>query len=260
MSAIPFALQLYSIRGLATENLLEAMKRTAEWGYQGVEFAGFHGVPTSDIKKCLDDLNLGVAGSHVQLAALEGDQFNKTLEDHLTVGCTNLVIPFIPEVLRDNDANARKTADRCAAVAEALRPHGCLTGFHNHWFDLDPLDGGTSWYDIVAQNTPDDFIMQCDTGNTYAGGHDALDVIKRYPNRGTTLHLKEYKGPIGGGIDILGQAVIGKGDTNWPEVFKVAEQDAACQWYIIEQEGHIELDELEAAKQCIENLRQIINA
>ncbi|QDU72064.1 sugar phosphate isomerase/epimerase family protein [Mucisphaera calidilacus] len=260
MSSIPFALQLYSIREHAKQDILDAIKQVASWGYEGVEFAGFHGATPAEIKKLLDDLGLRAAGSHVALETLEGDELNKTLDEHLAVGCTNLVVPYIPEELRDTDANARKTAERFAAVAENLKPHGCKTGFHNHWFDLDPLDGGKSWYDIVAEMTDDTVIMQCDTGNTYAGGYDAVEFIRRYPGRGTTLHLKEYKGERGGGVDILGKAVVGKGDTNWAEVFKAAEEVAGCQWYIVEQEGHVSLDEMEAARQCIENIKALASA
>ncbi|WP_428389335.1 sugar phosphate isomerase/epimerase family protein [Mucisphaera sp.] len=259
MSAIPVALQLYSIRELARQDIVEAIKKTASWGYQGIEFAGFHGVAPTELKKLVDDLGLGVAGSHVSPEMLESDQLSKTLDDHLAVGCTNLIVPWIEEAMRDTEDACYKTAERFAKIAETLKAHGCRTGYHNHWFEFTPFDSGKTCWQIIGENTPEDFILQYDTGNGQAGGVDPVKTISAFPGRGTTLHLKEYAGELGAeGPDGLGKAVVGKGSTDWKAVLDAAKNVARAQWVIVEQEGHETLDELEAAKQCAENIKAMI--
>ncbi|MEQ9459470.1 MAG: sugar phosphate isomerase/epimerase [Phycisphaeraceae bacterium] len=256
MPAIPFALQLYSIRNLAKKDICEAIRKTASWGYQGVEFAGFHGVSPAELKKLLDDLGLGVAGSHVGLDVLEGDQLQKTVEEHLAVGCTNLVVPWIDEPMRDSEDACKKTAERLAAAADAVKKHGCRAGYHNHWFEFTPFANGKTCWQMIGEGTPADFIMQYDTGNGQAGGQDPVKVLSQFPGRGHTLHLKEYVGKPGeNGPEGLGKAVVGKGGTDWAAVLKAAKEVSKASWLIVEQEGHETLDELEAAKQCAENIK-----
>jgi len=65
-----------------------------------------------------------------------------------------------------------------------------------------------------------------------------------------SLHLKEYSNVHG-----HGHAVIGQGDVPWPDVFAAATEVGGTQWYVVEQEGHPTLSAMEAAHQCLDNLR-----
>jgi len=49
-------------------------------GYEGVEFAGYYNLGAKEIKKILDDFNLKVAGSHLGINTLLGDELKKTVE------------------------------------------------------------------------------------------------------------------------------------------------------------------------------------
>ena len=65
------------------------------------------------------------------------------------------------------------------------------------------LFDGTSGWDLFFGNTKPAVVMQLDTSNCRDGGADPVAVLKKYPGRARTIHIKAS----GGGPD----AVIGEG-------------------------------------------------
>lgn len=245
---IPIALQLYSVRKDCAEDFLGVIARVAKMGYDGVEFAGFHGCSAKDIRRVLDDNGLKCAGSHASIDSMSPDNIDATLEFHAEVGCSNMVVPWIPAEMRDTPESCLKAAERFSELSELLRPRRMLAGFHAHHDDMRPLsDGVSAWYHI-GRNTPQDFIMQYDTANGCAGGADPLQPILDFPKRGITLHLKEWAGAHGA-------ALIGDGQVPWPKIFEAAESVAGTQWYIVEHEDEVLMPPMQAVEQCLKNLR-----
>ena len=76
---IPIALQLYSIRHDCERDLPGTLKAVAEMGYEGVEFAGYYGRSAAELRAMLDDLGLAVAGTHIRIETLMGDQLADTV-------------------------------------------------------------------------------------------------------------------------------------------------------------------------------------
>ena len=137
-------------------------------------------------------------------------------------------------------------------------------GFHLHFADLVPLapptgDGRCAW-DILAELTDDDFLLQYDTANGMSAGTDPVAGIRANPGRSVMLHLKEF----GDGTHRMrgreghGHGAIGEGDVDWPAVFDAAEQTGGTQWYIVEQEGHARLNDMEAAHLCLTKLQRLL--
>jgi sugar phosphate isomerase/epimerase len=77
-----------------------------------------------------------------------------------------------------------------------------------------------------------------------------LDLIKRYPGRALTVHLKEHSATND-------KAVIGEGDMKWKQFFKLCETVGGTQWYIVEQESYA-YPPVECARKCVQNLRQML--
>jgi sugar phosphate isomerase/epimerase len=225
MARIPVALQLYSVRHECERDLPGTLASVAKMGYDGVEFAGFYGYSAGDLRKLLEDNGLKTAGAHVGLDTLSGDELARSIDFHRELGNRFLIVPGLPDHLRSSRAAWLETAARFNAVADALRPHGLRTGYHNHTVEFAPMDGEKPW-DTLFGNTAFDVVMQIDTGNALEGGADAAEYLERYPGRATTVHLKEF--PDG---------LIGEGNVRWNEVFRLCEQPGNTEWYIVEQEG-----------------------
>ena len=248
MANIPVALQLYSVREDCAKDLVSTLKAVAEMGYEGVEFAGYHERGAEELKRTLDDLGLKVAGTHIGINTLLGDELQKTVEFNSILRNRFLIVPGFPEEHRDSKAAWLKTAQIMNEVSEKVKPYGMRIGYHNHLIEFQPMEGEIPW-DIFFGVTNEDVVMQLDTGNAMHGGADPVQILKRYPNRATTVHLKEFS-------STNDKVLLGEGDVNWSEVFELCETTSGTEWYIIEQEGYA-YTPIECVRHCLENLRKM---
>ncbi len=247
---IPMALQMYSIRKVAEQDLAGTLRAVADMGYDGVEFAGYYGHEAADIRRMLDDVGLRCAGAHLGVKQLQGDELVLTAEFNRTLGNDRLIIAHLPEEMRNTREACLRSAEMLTDMSGRAAAVGARVGYHNHFTEFTPLAGGelAAW-DLLFQNTPDAVIMQLDTGNAMHGGADPLVYLRRYPGRAKSVHLKEYSG----GYD---KALVGEGDTPWAEVFELCETIGSTEWYVVEQENYA-LDPLECVKRCRENLAKM---
>lgn len=249
---IPIALQLYSVRTDCANDFFGTIKKVAAMGYDGVEFAGFHNASAKDVRKVLDECGLKVAGTHTGIDALSDEKFDATVEYHKAIGATYIIIPWLPEETRNTPEACKATGAKLTALVDKLKPHGMTTGFHAHMGDMKPLPGanGKCAWDLLAQHTPTEFVMQYDTANGVDGGADAVQPILDWPGRGHTTHLKEYKGGHG-------KALIGDGDIPWAKIFDACEKVAGTKWYIVEHEDEAMMPPIVAVEKCLQNLRKM---
>jgi len=246
MARIPIALQLYSVREACAEDLPGTLKAVADMGYDGVDFAGYYDYSAQELRSMLDDLGLEVAGTHIRIDTLLGQQLEATVAFEQQLGNKFLIVPGLSEEYRSSHDAWRRTADVFNEISQRLEPFGMYTGYHNHFIEFEEVDGETAW-DVFAKNTDPRVVLQMDTGNCMHGGGDPLAFIEKYPGRSLTVHLKEWSK----GYD---KALIGEGDTDWPRLFELCETIGDTEWYIVEQESYAH-PPLECVKRCIDNLR-----
>lgn len=246
--SIPIALELYSVRNDCTQDLLGVLRKVAKMGYQGVEFAGFHGQRASDIRKVMDEVGLKCAGSHTGIGLLEDDKIDGTLDFLREIGCANVIVPGISEEMRSTPEASLETASKFTKIAERLLEKGFIAGYHAHFGDMKPLSNGETAWTMIAEHTPDEFIMQYDTANGMSAGADSVQPILDFPGRSVTVHLKEWAGAHGA-------ALIGDGQVPWARVFDACESVGGTKWYIVEHEDESLMPPMEAVRRCLENLR-----
>lgn len=239
---IPIGLQLYSVRHECEKDLPRVIKAVADMGYKGVEFAGYYKRSAAELRKLLDDHGLVCCGTHTPRPTLNPDQLEATIEFNKTLGNKYLVVPSISGKTK---AAWLEQANYFNEAADKVKSHGMLVGYHAHGHDFQPVEGEIPWH-LFFGNTKKEVIMQLDTGNCLSGGADPVEVLKKYPGRATTIHLKEHGGPP--------EAVIGGGDVKWPEVFAFCEQQGGTEWYIVEHERK-RPDPLAEVKRCLEALK-----
>jgi len=248
MSSIPVAVQLYSVREAFAQDAVGTLQQVARMGYAGVEFAGYAGLSARELRRLLEDCGLAVAGTHLPIDSLLGDEFERTVEFNRTLGNRFLIVPWLPDDWRASRAAWQRTAERFNAIAERLAPHGMYVGYHNHHVEFTPLDGETFW-EVLFRSTVPSVVMQGDTGNALRAGVDVTSMFARFPGRALTVHLKEYARdkPL---------ALLGEGEVDWPQVFRACETVGGTQWYIVEQEAY-PCPPLESIARCREALRRM---
>ena len=233
---IPIGLQLYSVRQDCAADLPRVLKEVARMGYEGVEFAGFHGWAAEELRTMLEDVGLACCGSHIKLATLMGDEFEQTVEFNKLLGNKYLIVPSLEAKYTESAEAWKRTAEIFNGIAERLKPFMMQTGYHNHFTEFKPMAGdaaGQTAWDVLFSNTRPDVIMQLDTGNALHAGVDVTPYLSRYPGRATTVHLKEYSA--------TGKAhatLIGDGEIRWPEMLELCERVGGTKWFIVEQSEH----------------------
>jgi len=242
---IPVGVQLYSVREEAAKDLPVVLQALAKMGYRGVEFAGYYGWEgkPAELRKLLDDNGLKCCGTHTDLETVTGDALKATAELNHILGNPYLIVPS----LTIEDAEGWKAmAETFNGIAAKAAPLGSRIGYHAHRWDFKKIGDTTPW-ELFFDHTDAGVIMQIDTGNCLQGGGDPVAMLRKYPGRATTVHLKEF-----GGND---ETVIGQGAVRWADVFAACEGVGGTAWYIVEHETGAR--PLESVKGCLDGLRKM---
>jgi sugar phosphate isomerase/epimerase len=240
---IPFGLQLYSLREQCKTDLPGMLAAVSKIGFKGVEFAGYHGRSAAELRKMLDDNGLVACGTHTPYETVLGDKLKETVEFNRTIGNKFLIVPWMEGKTKQDWLDKAKLFNE---LADKVKPEGMFVGYHAHAHDFQQLEGLTAW-DLFFGNTKREVIMQLDTGNCCDAGADPVAVLKKYPGRARSIHVKAH----GGGPD----SVIGEDKIDWPAVFAWCETRGATQWYVLEHESS--KDPLDAVRRSFEALRKM---
>ena len=143
----------------------------------------------------------------------------------------------------------KRVSGQLADASAQLAPHGLLAGFHNHRIEWNALDGGQRVMDVIATNTPPEFVLQLDVGTCLEAGQDPIAWIKAHPGRIRSVHLKDWA--PGTDADEKGYRVLfGEGVAPWKEILAAVESTGGVEFYLMEQEGS-RYSELETAQRCL---------
>ena len=247
---IPVGLQLWTVRTECAKDFPGTIAKVAKMGYKGVEFAGFFNYSAKDVRKMLDDNGLLCSGSHTAIDLLTNEKLAATMEFNKTIGNKFVIVPWLDRKQLNTKADWLAKAKTFNELADKTRNEGVRIGYHSHQGDFLPIDGETPW-DILFGNTSKEVCMQLDTGNCMQGGGDPVAILKKYPGRSLSIHLKEFSAT-------KKKVLIGEGDVKWKEIFEVCETTGGTQWYIIEEESGA-YPPLEAAEQSLKNYKKLRN-
>jgi sugar phosphate isomerase/epimerase len=253
MTNTPFGLQLFSVRGECGKDLAATLKAVRDIGYQAVEPWGYdgskaewQGVGGKTLRKMLDDNGLACCGMHLSTGALLGDNLARTVQLNQALGNRFLIIAMDKERM-SCEAGIQKLAGILTDTAAKLKPHGMLTGYHAHGFDFARFGDLTAW-DILFASTPAEVVMQLDIGNCANGGGDPIAILRQFPGRARSLHLKDYGGPPG--------SVIGEGKADWAEIFRLCDTIHKPEWYVVEEGGKDGFG-FDVSRRSLESLRRM---
>ena len=247
---IPIGFQLYSLRGAFGNDVPGTLRKVAEIGYQGVEFWGYGGGPNvfqdwtaQRLRHELDECGLKCCGMHLRAETLIGDTLNHTIEVNKILGNKFLIVAAAKERMNSPKVIGQ-FAELLSDASRRAKKLDMRVGYHCHGFDMEQFDGRTAWDILFSQTTPD-VVMQLDTGNCVGGGGDPIAILKKFPHRATTMHLKEYP-----------EASFAADNRYWKEIFHLLETSQDTVWYIVEQGGEGGLD-FDVPKKALDDLRRM---
>ncbi|MBP3556131.1 MAG: TIM barrel protein [Thermoguttaceae bacterium] len=257
---IPIALQLYSLRTVAGQDVPAALKKVAEMGYEGVEFAGYYGFDgkPQELRKMLDDVGLKATSTHIGFGAIQGDALKKSAEIAHALGFNKLIVPGgLEGRMRASHDSNKKIAEEMSKCAEEAAKLDCLVGFHGHTGDFLYINGTEdSAWTTFFNNCDERVIAQVDVGwaNNAMRKHGIkltpAETIAALPGRGKCIHIKSNG-------DVHGCAVADSDDkVDWASVLDACREKGGTEWFVVEQE-QFKVNPWESAKDCIDNLKKI---
>ncbi len=228
---LPIAVQLYSVRDHMGKDWEGTLEKLAKMGFQGVEFAGYgpYGGKPKELRKLLDGLGLKAAGTHVP-AAVIGDE--KTTDFHREIGCPLLICPGDGRFT--HPTKHEELADHFNKAAEKLKGTGIWGGYHNHAGEFQKKLDGKSFWDVFAEKTSADVVLQQDVGWTVVAGEDPIAYVNKYPGRTKTAH---YKAKLPGGTQGK-KPFIGQDTIDWKGLITAQETTGGGMWMTLEQEDY----------------------
>jgi sugar phosphate isomerase/epimerase len=245
---IPIAFQLYTVRGEFSRDVPGTLKKLAEIGYKAVEFWGYSGTPAvyqkysaAELRKFLDDCGVQCCGMHLDLKALMKENLSRTIENNKTLGSEYLNVAAAKEKM-GSENSIKELADFLNDVAVQANPAKMIVGYHAHPFDFAKINGRFAW-EILFEHTKPELNMQMDVGNCLAGNGDPIAMLKEFPGRTRSIHIKEH------------QEKTFDSDF-YKEVFRLCETTSGTKWYIVEMGGP-EGNGFDVPREALEKLHRL---
>ncbi|NUR63245.1 MAG: sugar phosphate isomerase/epimerase [Catenulispora sp.] len=218
------SVQLYTVRDhMAAREA--TLTRLAGLGYPAVEPYD----PTDDpegFRALADDLGLTVSGAHAMALLAEPDPA-PVFEAVATLGTDLAILPAgIPQESFTTHDGLKQAADLLNSLAVHAARHGLRLGYHNHWWEFEPVLEGRHALEVLAGLTAPEVVFEIDTYWAAVGGADPAAVLERLGERVVAIHVKD--GPIVKGEP---HVAVGTGAMPVPAILAAAPADA---WRVVE--------------------------
>jgi sugar phosphate isomerase/epimerase len=247
------------------------LQKLSAMGYRYVEHANyvnrkFYGYTPADFKKLLQDLGLEMRSGHTVMGKEHWDAARKdfsdswkhTVEDAAVVGQEYVISPWLDNSMRKTADDLKRYMDVFNACGRLCRQWNMKFGYHNHDFEFTEKMGSGTLYEAILENTdPELVIQQLDTGNMHGTGTEAFAVIKRYPGRFLSLHIKDEiaatgKGEMGHAFE---STLLGKGVVPVKDILAFCAANGT-RHIIVEQESYQQVPPLETCRLNLQTLQQ----
>jgi sugar phosphate isomerase/epimerase len=220
-----FAIQLFSVHDETRKDFTGTLKKLAEMGYKGVEFAGYGGLSAEEMKQVLAANNLKPIGSHFGM-----DGFTKRLDEeiayHKILGTEYLILPNHDMETRDD---VLKLADTLRPIIAKISDAGLKFAFHNHSHEFEKSDG-EYLLDILFQNLPPEAAMELDVYWVAYANIEPLAYMEKHKDRIKLMHVKQ--------IDREKRNVdLDKGILDYKEIITKA-KTLGVEHFVLEQEEY----------------------
>ncbi|WP_144920702.1 sugar phosphate isomerase/epimerase family protein [Halorubrum salsamenti] len=220
------AIQLHTLRNI-DEPLPETVRRVANAGFEGVEFAGaFLESDPYAVREVLDETGVEPVAAHADLGLLEEDLESIADRCH-RVGCDHLVIPHLGAGYFRTTTHVDALARRLDGLSNRVDSYGLELSYHTSKDPFLPLldrfglgipanlpSPGLVWEQVAEAldltvrgddrtvettgfgrlvSRTDELTFEIDVGWVTAGGYDPVDVFELLGDRLSLIHIADVE-------------------------------------------------------------------
>jgi len=250
-AAQEIGIQMGTMRKLYAQGMPAVLARIHELGITELEGGAGRGMDRDTFKKMLKDYGLKMVATGGSFDRLENkDSLAKVIANAKDLGAEYVICYWIPH---DGDnftfADAKKGVEVFNAAGKTMKENGITLSYHAHGYEFReyPEGKGTLFEYLMNNTNPDYVTFQMDVFWMKNPGQDPVALLKKYPTRWKSLHLKDRRigtpNNLNGRQDVETNVVLGTGDVGIAEVMKTA-MDLGIKHYFIEDESSRALEQL----------------
>jgi sugar phosphate isomerase/epimerase len=180
------------------------MRRIADMGFVGVEFAGIYGESPASAAALVHALGMQISSAHMMPPYGE-----ETFATAAPLNLKTCVVPWFPP---ERFTSAESIAQVCAEInaADAVaRAHGIRLAYHNHDFEYRALpDGSSPLLDHMLPNLAPTVLFELDIYWVKHAGGDPAQALRALGDRVSLVHAKDGTGRAGEPFLALGEGIV----------------------------------------------------
>ncbi len=225
------AVQMYTLRQHAAEDLDGTLWRLADIGYKLVEFAGLYDNSAEDVAAMLERHGMRAPAAHIPYQRFDED-FEGVVAEALAIGYEWVIVPIVPTREID-EALATEYIDKLNEFGRKSADAGLKFAYHNHAFEFDNVySDNTTFYDrLIAGTEADTVKLELDAFWISRGGVEPTRVLRDHGDRVRLVHIKDAQRG-----DAAVDVPFGEGSLDWEAILDASET-AGVEYYVVEQDN-----------------------
>lgn len=244
-------IQMGSMRQMMSEGMPAVIAKLKELGITEIEGGGGRGMDRAAFRKLAEENGIDIVATGAGFEFLQNkDSLQKVIANAKALGAENVICYWIPH---DGDnftfADMKKGVEVFNAAGKILKENGLGLWYHAHGYEFrEYSEGKGTLFEYMMEKTNPEYVnFQMDVFWIKNPGQDPVALLKKYPARWKSLHLKDRR--IGtpnnpnGRQDKETNVVLGTGDVGIAAVMKTAMQ-IGIKHYFIEDESSRALEQV----------------
>jgi len=217
------------VRPLVARDFEQTLRDVAAIGYRDLDMYIYEAQrPPAETRAALDRAGLTCRSARVATPALYRG-WDRFLDAANVLGARWITLANVPYEDRLVLKDWQELAEVFNRVGEAAKERGLGFCYHNHDFELKPVDGQVPLDLIMASTQPDLVKLQMDVYWVTKGGRDPVTEIRRLGSRVATLHVKDMDRTPARGITTVGSGIL-----DFASIIRAAKQVGVSDFFVEE--------------------------
>jgi len=262
----------------AAHGAFETLRQVSEIGYHAVEISQIPMTPANvaELGRARTELGMDIASLSASLTVTPGvpgeslsTDFDKIVNDAKTLDAQMVRIGMLPFAAMGSLDAVLDFCDATNDMAARLAEQGIGLYYHNHHIEFAKYDGKLL-LDIIAERAPL-LGLEIDVHWVQRGGLDPVTTLKKYGERVSMVHLKDYRigqmpptafESLAAGdfpafmaafTGVVQFAEVGEGNLDFISIIKASEEIGA-RYLLVEQDEQYGRTSLECLQTSYDNL------
>ncbi|WP_373513343.1 FG-GAP-like repeat-containing protein [Persicitalea sp.] len=231
-------LELYSFRDRLKDDVPGTLAAVRKMGFTEVEVPAYYGLTPEQFKQELDKAGLKATGALFPFERFS-DDVDGLIREAKVLGLKQIGCAWIPHLRLFTQTDADKGIAVFNQAGAKLKAAGIRFYYHAHGYEFRPLKGteGTLFDYMAERMKPGVADFQLDVYWALHGGADPARLLRRYPGRFLSLHLKDMAygqltGLYTGGAPLENDCIHGKGQQDFRRILEAAIETKVPYYYI----------------------------